>query len=186
MFLFNKKKKLTMICVAMFALCITVTHAVETIAELQIKPDTKHFEMKFNPQILQGSAYRETPCHVTSVYGKQGIMKSTLLRAISLFFNMEYGDFKSNNLSVATTTSIDISDVSHDNHLLIDTVGNDDPSYALSRGLDPLSVDLAFSKLVTPVSNVMIYVSQAITPSPSLHVSTEFTSTDNCIIVIYF
>jgi hypothetical protein len=87
-------------------------------------------------------------------------MKSTLLRALSIFFDMAYGAFHTNNLGVATTTTVDISDVSRDNHILIDIIGNDDPSFAMPYGLDPLAVDRAFSQLVAPAANVLIYVSK--------------------------
>jgi hypothetical protein len=50
--------------------------------------------------------------------------------------------------------------VSRDNHILIDIIGNDDPSFAMPYGLDPLAVDRAFSQLVAPAANVLIYVSK--------------------------
>jgi hypothetical protein len=145
---------------------VATSSAVQTIAELQLiegseaQNSNNTAKLLLHRDVLQGDAYRDIPCHVVSVCGKQGVMKSTLLRALSIFFDMAYGAFHTNNLGVATTTTVDISDVSRDNHILIDIIGNDDPSFAMPYGLDPLAVDRAFSQLVAPAANVLIYVSK--------------------------
>ena len=92
-------------------------------------------------------------------------MKSTLLRALGVFFKMSDASFRTSNLDIAITTTIDISDVSVDNNLLFDTIGNDDPSFSMQYKLDWLGMDRAFSQLVAPVSHVLIYVSGELRPS---------------------
>ena len=141
-----------------FSLFVVTSRAVKTVANLDLTTESNTTVLQLFPDVLQGDAYRDVPCHAVSICGKQGVMKSTLLRALGLYLDMSDAGFQSDNKDYATTTSIDISDVSS-NHLLIDSIGNDDPSFALKHGLGTLAVDKAFSQLAAPVSNVLIYVS---------------------------
>jgi ABC-type transport system involved in Fe-S cluster assembly fused permease/ATPase subunit len=161
----SKRKASYMYVAFLLVVLMTTSSAVQKIAELEVIEGNdgancnKTVKLLLYPDVLQGDAYRDTPCHVVSVCGKQGVMKSTLLRALSIFFGMEKGDFHTSNSDGATTTSVDISDVSRDNHLFLDTIGNEDPSFAMYYGLDSRAIDRAFSQLVAPAANVLIYVS---------------------------
>lgn len=141
------------------SLLATSASAVHTVAELKLSGSSNTAMLQLYPHVLQGEQYRDVPCHVITICGKQGVMKSTILRALGVLFEMMEAVFKTKDQSVATTTSVDISDVSAHNHLLLDMIGSDDPSFAMQYGLDPVAVDKAFSQLTAPVSNVLIYVS---------------------------
>mgnify|MGYP003386373665 CR=1 FL=1 len=149
----------TLLSTLFLSLLVATSSAVQTVANLDLTTESNTAVLQLFPDVLQGDAYRNIPCHTINICGKQGVMKSTLLRALGLLFGMFDASFETNDKEIATTTSIDISDVSPDNHILFDTIGNDDPSFALQYGLDPLAVDKAFSQLAAPVSNVLIYVS---------------------------
>lgn len=156
--------KLTFVLFALFA---ATSSAVHTVAELELVQSTSSAVLQLHTDVLQGDAFRDTLCHVITVCGKRGAQKSTLLRSLGTYFNMSDADFESKKWGVATTTSVDISDVSDDNNLLIDTIGNDDPAFARRYGLKPAAVDRAMTQLVAPVANVLIYVSDHICHHPS-------------------
>lgn len=78
------------------------------------------------------------------------------MRALGILFGMSDDSFTKNDMQI-TTTSVDISDVSSDNVIFFDTIGNDDPSFAMKYGLEPLVADKGFSQLAALVSKVLIY-----------------------------
>lgn len=136
---------------------VTTSIAVDTVAELELESSSAI--LKLHSGVLQGDSYRDILCHVITVCGKRGVQKSTLLRSLGVNFSMAHADFDTNDRGIATTTSVDVSDVSSDNNIIFDMLGNDDSNFAMEYGLEASAVDRALSQLVAPIANVLIYVS---------------------------
>lgn len=96
--------------------------------------------------------------YVAVVTGKQGIMKSTLLKALGRYFNLNRANFTSGDSNLACTTEISFADSTPSGIVLADQPGKDDGALSLKLGIDSKNLDIMFTRLMSPITNVLIYV----------------------------
>ena len=99
------------------------------------------------------------------IIGKQGVMKSTLLRSLEYYFNLKDSEIKFENSNISLTTSVTISEATIDEDILIDQPGNVDNPLEIQTEVTTTNLNLIFTQLIAPLSNVLIHVTN---PSSSL------------------
>lgn len=95
---------------------------------------------------------------LVTVTGKQGVMKSTLLRGLGRYFNLNHADFVSGDSTLSCTREISLTEPTENGVVLVDQPGKDDESPSYQTGIASRNIDLMFTRLMAPVTNILIHV----------------------------
>lgn len=130
---------------------VTAEHNVASLKENNLVLDTSY---------LTDSSVKDLFVFLVTVMGRQGQGKSTELRSIALALGITGAEFKAYHSNLPCTGDVSITDISAawDGIVGVDVPGKDDPFLAKQMGMDSNNVDIMHTRLLAPVSNVVIKV----------------------------